>query len=312
MISASPRCTLDLGRAVSFGSLCPIWRSDTGKSNHEASGAVFRSHVGLGLGTTVGPTPVLIAALGGFRTVAADLLWMKVEDLSEGGRVGTASSGVRVGGRSRPALHSRVDGVRLAHGLQPECGIGLDPRTGRAAFEAGLKVLQAGVEANPQDYTMNFEYAWTLQDRAHELYKAADKRTCRPSKLKGANAKAIRFHYRCYESLANMKRLFPALKEAQQEFPHDGTIRDWWRRISVVDRPRNNIQRASPADETKREYRATATSRWISISIKMTLTGRCARCVGLPTLKGHPVCEVCGGYSFKEKKLLAPGGGPGA
>ncbi len=33
----------------------------------------------------MGPTPVLIAALGGFRTVAADLLWMKVEDLSEGG-----------------------------------------------------------------------------------------------------------------------------------------------------------------------------------------------------------------------------------
>src|SRR4030042_1752728 len=37
---------------------------------------------------SIGPTPAVIAALGGFRTVAADLLWLKAERVWDGGAWG--------------------------------------------------------------------------------------------------------------------------------------------------------------------------------------------------------------------------------
>ncbi len=263
----------------------------------------YKTHVGFGLGTTVGPTPVLIAALGGFRTVAADLLWMKVEDLSEGGSSELLPQVYESVVDLDPhfILAWTVYGWHLAYNLNAESLLAADKHS---YLDAGVKVLQRGIEANPNNFQMHFEYAWTLQDRKHDLYPAAEA-YLEASKLKGADARAIRLRYRCYEKMLDFKHLFPAMREAQKEFPKDKHHQwflkrdfEWWHTHwnDPAEHHRQIVNENTARRQRALDYYLYPDDPYWSV---------CPVC-GLPTPKGHPVCEICGGYSFAEHRLLAP------
>ena len=253
----------------------------------------YKGH-GFDVASISGPTPVLIAALGGFRTVAADLLWLKVDQLWDGGSWYMIPSVLESVVQLDPhfVLAWQIYGWHLAYNLNAESMLLVDRRYW---LEEGTKVLERGVVVNPRSFDMMFELAWTRYDRAHDLYQAANDFYA-ATKLPGAKAYASRLYYRPYEHMLDFKKLWPALEYARKQFPDDhahqkivsDSIKWWhehqndpqWQRYEIV---RENTARK----QRSRPYFLYKGNPYWNV---------CPVC-GLPTEKDKPVCSTCG-YKF--------------
>ena len=166
----------------------------------------------------------------------------------------------------------------------------------------GLTVLQRGVEQNPKSFDMVFEYGWTLFDRAHDYYPAAEQ-FYRATQLKSAKPYAARLHYRCFEHLMDFDRLWPALAFAHSQFPNDANHQrlvrrdtDWWKKN--WNDPREH-RRQIILENTHRRQRGLDPYLYPNDPYWNV----CPLC-GMATKKDKAVCENCGQYNFVEKRIV--------
>ena len=253
-----------------------------------------------------GPTPVLIAALGGFRTVAADLLWLKVDQLWDGGAWYLLPSVMESVVELDPHFLKawEVYGWHLAYNLNAESVLELDKRYW---LDQGLQVLHRAVDANPDSAEMTQELAWAYFDRAHQMDKAAEY-FYRTSEMPGSKSFSARLYYRAYEHELNLKKLWPALKYAMGKFPDDHphqylVHRDWDFWQTHWNDPFTH-RRIMVEENTARQQRALP----FNLYPDDPFWNVCPIC-GMPTKKGEPECSVCHGYRFAPEQ---PGRGPGA
>jgi hypothetical protein len=242
-------------------------------------------------GLELGPTPAVIASLGGFRTVAADLLWMRMERVWDSGNWFALLPLLDAVTQLDPyfVLAWKVYGWHCAYNLNAESETLVDRKYW---LNRGLDILERAVEVNPNSWEMVFELGWTYYDRAHEPYRAAEY-IRRAEKLPGAPAYVTRMTYRVYEGILDIKNLRPALAYARTRHTDDhqhmhlvNRDTEYWgwawnnphehRRIIVGENTARH-QRALPY------YMYPDDPYWVICPYD-----------GMPTKKGSKSCEYCG------------------
>ena len=184
-------------------------------------------------GLAAGPTAALIASLGGFRSLAADLLWLESDKVWHSGDWWAMVPLLEGVTTLDPhfLLAWRTLGWHQAWNLHAAetSEIGRQRR-----LEEGEKTFRKGISFNPNDWEMRWELAWLHFDRTKEYHKSAPEieATCR---LKDTPSFIHRFKYRVYEKTLEMKKLKAALEESRKQFPndaiHQGIVRrdyDYW------------------------------------------------------------------------------------
>jgi len=168
---------------------------------------------------SVGPTPAVIAALGGFRSVAADLLWLKAENVWHGGSWWAMLPLLEAIVELDPhfELAWRVYGWHCAYNLHAESKTLVDRNYW---LQKGIEILERAAEANPKSWELKWELAWTYYDRSHELSRAAE---CfyEASKLPGAVSYVSRFYYRAYEKELDHEGILRGLAYARSQHRED-------------------------------------------------------------------------------------------
>ncbi len=239
----------------------------------------------------LGPTPAVIASLGGFRTVAADLLWLQMERVWDSGNWFALLPLLDAVVQLDPhfVLAWKVYGWHCAYNLNAESETIVDRKYW---LDRGLEILQRAVEANPGNWEMIFELGWTYYDRAHENYRAAEY-VKQADKLPGSASYVTRMTYRVYEHIMDFKNLFPAMEVALKEHLEDNAHQkmvnrdiDWWKahwndpaehRRQIVIENTARQQRALPF------YMYPNDPFWVVCPYD-----------GLPSPKGSKVCQSCG------------------
>ncbi len=259
---------------------------------------------------SIGPTPAVVAALGGFRTVAADLLWLEAEHIWHGGSWWAMLPLLDAVTQLDPhfLLAWKVYGWHAAYNLQAEAETRVDKRFW---LRRGIDALERAVEANPNAWEVYFELGWTLYDRAHEPWRAAQyfRKT---DEFEDAPHYVTRMVYRCYEHVMDFDELFPALEYAlskHKDVPlHQKIVKrdlDWW--TANKDFPEEH-RRQIVLENTARKQRDV--DYWLYPDDPFWDV--CPRC-GLPSPKGSAVCRnpYCE-YQFKGDAPGAVGpAGPG-
>jgi tetratricopeptide (TPR) repeat protein len=243
-----------------------------------------------------GPTTAIIAALGGFRTVAADILWMKVDNLWDGGSWQYIPTLLESVVQLDPhfILAWRVYGWHLAYNLNAESKTLIDRRYW---LDRGVEVLRRAVDVNPKAWEPRFELGWTLFDRAHRYPEAAGI-FLEASKLQGSPAYIDRLYYRCYEHMLDFGHLWKALDYAESrldKFPgenqHQRLVRRdkeyWQNNWNTPEAHRKEIVKENSA----RQQRALPPALFPGDPFWDV----CPHC-GLPSHKGATKCEnpFCG------------------
>jgi len=242
-------------------------------------------------------TPAVIAALGGFRTVAADLLWLRAERIWHGGDWWAMPRILEAVTELDPhfVLAWQVYGWHCAYNLNAESETQVDRNYW---LGQGVQILQRAVEANPDNWEMIFELGWTLYDRAHEPWRAAEY-FLQADQYPEAKAYVSRLRYRCYEGVLDIPKLMDALEYAKGrhndpneagDVLHQKIVTrdyDWW--MQHKDDPEEH-RRQIVMENTKREQRSIP----YYLYPNDPYWDVCPRC-GLPSKKGSEVCAVCGG-----------------
>ncbi len=268
------------------------------ESIHKARPSLFdpnrKTKVASAIG--VGPTPAVIAALGGFRTVAADILWLKVEHVWDGGSWWAMLPLLDGVTQLDPhfILAWQVYGWHAAYNMHAESETVVDRRYW---LEKGVKILEQAVEANPGNWEIKFELGWTLFDRAHDKKRAAEY-FYQADQAPGAKSYVTRLYYRCYEGILDIKDLMPALEYAKKrhadpkiadDVQHQVIVNrdyDWW--MKHKDDPLEH-RRQIVMENTARAQRSVP----FYLYPDDPYWDVCPIC-GLPSKKGSEVCEVCG------------------
>lgn len=261
---------------------------------------------------SVGPTPAVIAALGGFRTVAADLLWLKAENVWHGGSWWAMLPLLDAVTQLDPhfLLAWKVYGWHAAYNLHAESETVLDKRFW---LRRGIENLERAVEANPDTWDMYFELGWTLFDRAHENQRAAHYFR-QAAEMPDAPHYVTRMYYRCYEHVMDFENLFPALEWALSRHKdvalHQRIVSrdlEWW--TNNWDDPKEH-RRQIVLENTARKQRSVQYDMYPDDPYWDV----CPVC-GLPSPKGSEVCEnpLCGhrlkGGAEAGRGLLQPSAG---
>jgi tetratricopeptide (TPR) repeat protein len=245
---------------------------------------------------SIGPTPAVIAALGGFRTVAADLLWLQAERLWDGGSWWAMLPLLDAVTQLDPnfILAWQVYGWHAAYNMHAESETIVDKRYW---LDQGVKILEQGVQANPNNWEMIFELGWTLYDRAHEPWRAAEYFR-KADKFPGSKSYVTRLIYRCYEGVMDFQNLFPALEYAMSRH-NDKNIADDVQHQVIVHRDYGWwTQHRDDPMEHRRQIVMENTAR-AERSVPFYLYPDdpywdvCPIC-GMPSKKGSDVCSVCG------------------
>ena len=251
----------------------------------------------------LGPTPAVVASLGGFRTVAADLLWLRMERTWDTGNWWALLPLLDAVTQLDPhfVLAWKVYGWHCAYNMHAEAETVVDKRYWLAR---GLEILERAVEANPKSWEMVFELGWTYYDRAHEPYRASAYFQ-RAAELPGAASYAIRMTYRVYEHVMDFGKLFPqmqwALARHKDDVVHQKMVKrdiEWW-----------TNHRGDP-QEHRRQIVMENTAR-VQRSVAYYLYPNdpfWAVCPydGLPSPKGSKVCQACGRPLPETKGAVAP------
>jgi len=239
----------------------------------------------------LGPTPAVIASLGGFRTVAADLLWLQMERVWDSGNWFALLPLLDAVTQLDPhfVLAWKTYGWHCAYNLNAESETIVDRKYW---LDRGLEILQRAVEANPDSWEMVFELGWTYYDRAHENYRAAEY-VRQADKMPGAPSYVSRMSYRVYEHIMDFKNLFPAmqqaLKEHTDEHAHQRIVNrdiEWWTKMR--DDPQEH-RRQIVIENTARQQRALPFYLFPNDPYWVVCEHD-----GLPSPKGSKVCQACG------------------
>jgi tetratricopeptide (TPR) repeat protein len=245
---------------------------------------------------SIGPTPAMIAALGGFRTVAADLLWLQAERVWDGGSWWALLPLLDAVTQLDPhfILAWQVYGWHAAYNMHAESETVIDRRYWLAR---GANILEQAVEANPDNWEIRFELGWTLYDRAHEKKRAAEY-FYQADQMPGAKSYVTRLYYRCYEGILDIKDLMPALEYAKKrhtdlaksdDVQHQVIVNrdcEWWMKHKddpLEHRRQIVIENTARAQRSVPFYLYPDDPYW----------DVCPIC-GLPSKKGSEVCGVCG------------------
>jgi len=237
---------------------------------------------------SIGPTPAVVAALGGFRTVAADLLWLKAERVWNGGDWWMMLPILDVVTQLDPQflLAWKVYGWHAAYNLHGESQTLSEKNWW---LDHGVDALERSVEANPDSWEMYFELGWTLYDRAHEPWRAAE-RFWQADQFEDVPHRVTRMYYRCFEHVMDFEKLFPAVEYALNKHKdialHQRIVNrdwDWW--TAHRDDPQEH-RRQMVLENTARKQR----SRPYYLFPDDPYWDVCPRC-GLPSPKGSAVCE---------------------
>ncbi|MEN6645381.1 MAG: tetratricopeptide repeat protein [Armatimonadia bacterium] len=122
-----------------------------------------------------GVTGVIVGAiLGGFREVAASMLWMKTDTLWDKGE-GTHAQALwtmRLTTLLDPHWLEpwRITGWHLAYNMFVETD---DPKEKAKFLQMGVDSLKEGVSWNPDRYDLYFELGWTYFDKVRDYEEAA-------------------------------------------------------------------------------------------------------------------------------------------
>lgn len=239
----------------------------------------------------MGPTPAVIAALGGFRTVAADLLWLKAHRVWHGGSWWALMPILESVTELDPhfIMAWKVYGWHAAYNLHAESETVIDRRHW---LSKGIEVLERAVEANPDTWDMWFELGWTLYDRAHQKERAAEY-FYKADQFPDAPHYITRLYYRCYEDILDMEKLLPALEYARERH------KDVHLHQFLVNRDYEFWQTHKDDPFTHRRIIVSENSERQQRSVPFYLYPDnpywdvCPRC-GLPSPEGSETCEVCG------------------
>jgi len=117
---------------------------------------------------------VVGAILGGFREVAASMLWMKTDEMWHSGQ----GTGVRALNLMRTVTLLdphwlepwRITGWHLAYNLYVETK---DPELRAKYLQMGAACLKEGISWNPDRYDLYFELGWTYFDKIKDYDEAA-------------------------------------------------------------------------------------------------------------------------------------------
>lgn len=238
----------------------------------------------------LGPTPAVIASLGGFRTVAADLLWLRMERTWDSGNWWALLPLLEAVTQLDPhfVLAWKVYGWHCAYNLNAASETYADKSYW---LERGLEILERAVDVNPESWEMVFELGWTYYDRAHRPYRAAEYMR-RADRLVGAPSYVTRMTYRVYEHIMDFEKLFPAMQAALKKHPddhvHQKTVKrdiEWWTRM--WNDPREH-RRQIVLENTARQQRALPFYLYPDDPYWTV----CPQC-GVPNPKGSKTCEHC-------------------
>ena len=114
------------------------------------------------------------AILGGFREVAASMLWMKAHDMWDSGE-GTSAKALNIM-RTVTLLDPhwlepwRITGWHLCYNLYVETK---DPKRQAEFLRLGINALKEGISWNPNRYDLYFELGWTYFDKVRDYEQAA-------------------------------------------------------------------------------------------------------------------------------------------
>jgi len=239
----------------------------------------------------IGPTPAVIAALGGFRTVAADLLWLRAERAWDGGSWWAIVPLLDTVTQLDPhfILAWKVYGWHCAYNLNVESETLVDKRYW---LQRGLNVLEKAVEANPDRWEMYFELGWTYYDRAHEPYRASEW-FYKADQFPDAPSYVTRFYYRPFERIMDFDALFPRMEYAKKKHlddpQHQYLVKrdiEWW--TTHKDDPQEH-RRQIVTENTARKQRALP----FYLYPNDPYWDVCPVC-GIPSPKGSETCQYCG------------------
>jgi tetratricopeptide (TPR) repeat protein len=181
-------------------------------------------------GLSGGPTAALVAALGGFRYLAADLLWMESDEVWHSGDWWAMVPLLEAVTALDPnfVLAWRTLGWHQAWNLH---AAETSPIAKRQRIEAGERAFEQGISFNPNDWEMRWELAWLYFDRTKEYHRAV-KPIEETARLKDAPSWVHRALYRVYEKTLEIDKLKPALEKNLKLFSNDPTHqylvkRDW-------------------------------------------------------------------------------------
>lgn len=114
------------------------------------------------------------AVLGGFREIAASMLWMKAHEMWDSGQGGTVNA-INIM-RTVTLLDPhwlepwKVTGWQLCYNLYVETD---DPKQQAEYLRLGINALKEGISWNPDIYDMYFELGWTYFDKIRDYREAA-------------------------------------------------------------------------------------------------------------------------------------------
>ena len=280
---------------LALGLLVPLMPLQ--ESIHKARPELFDPDRKVRAGSAIGSdsTPAVIAALGGFRTVAADLLWLRAERVWHGGDWWAMPRILEAVTELDPhfILAWQVYGWHCAYNLHAESETQVDRDYW---LGQGIQVFERAVEANPDNWEIIFELGWTLHDRAREHRRAAEY-FLRADQYPEAKPYVSRLRYKCYEAVLDIPKLMDALEYAKTRHTdlndagdrlHQQLVNrdyDWWtqhkddkeeHRRQIVRENDKRGQRAIPY------YLYPDNPYW----------DVCPEC-GLPSEKGSDVCQYC-------------------
>jgi len=114
------------------------------------------------------------AILGGFREVAASMLWMKTHEMWDSGE-GASARALNLM-RTVTLLDPhwlepwRITGWHLCYNLYVETK---DPEKQAQYLKLGINALKEGISWNPDRYDLYFELGWTFFDKVRDYHQAA-------------------------------------------------------------------------------------------------------------------------------------------
>ncbi len=244
----------------------------------------------------IGPMPAVIAALGGFRTVAADVLWLRVERDWHGGNWWEIPSLLEAVNQLDPhfELAWEVHGWHLAYNLHAESETVVDRRH---YLERGIAVLEEAVEANPDSWELTKELAWTLYDRAREPWRAAEYFR-KADQFPESKSYVTRMIYRCYEGVLDIPSLMEALEYARNRHTDPNVADDVQHQVIVKDNYNWWLQHKDDRLEHRRQIVKENTaraqrSRPFYLYPDNPYWDVCEYC-GLPSPKGSESCSAYG------------------
>lgn len=179
-------------------------------------------------------TAAILAMLGGFRAVAANLLWLKSDQYWHMGGPGWW--------RMRPVFNTIVEldphfviawrtyGWHAAWNLHNDAA----PEDKPGFLKMGEEIFRRGIAANPKSWDLRMELAWLFYDRIREPEKSIP---CWWDTVKQPGAPIFNWHMmaHAYEKTGNWKQAFRIWRYCLKEDPEDAVAQrmvDRWEEMA--------------------------------------------------------------------------------